>query len=435
MWDDKINRRIKEAADQYHPAYDEKAWSRMEQMLNEHLPQKKDRRRIIYLLLFTVIVCAGLFFIFYQNGKNTSSKISQEIISAKNARSGEHEKIKPQNELQQKKTGQANAAGNYKHNETAFVIKKDFTGNKRQHYALLVTTSNIQAESAVSKNDEKDSDITRDEQNNERIKNQVVKTTFLDNENNSNYKVESVALRNDDITTISKSTSDSTAAKMIAKEEIPKKSNSSKNINKSNQKFKQNFGITLSVGPDVSGVNLRRIGEVTLAYGAGLSYNLSDRFTLRTGFYISKKIYSVGKDEYKIQPVNGNYNYLQSVDGDCNVYEIPLTINYNFSRVRNHSWFAGAGLSSYLMKKESYDYYYKYPSGNVYDKSWTISNKNKHYFAVLDISGGYEYAISKKIKLSAEPYLKLPLSGIGAGKIKLNSGGVLFTATLNLFKK
>jgi len=47
MWDEEINKKIKEAADQYHPAYDEEAWGKMEKLLDKHLPQKKDWRRII----------------------------------------------------------------------------------------------------------------------------------------------------------------------------------------------------------------------------------------------------------------------------------------------------------------------------------------------------------------------------------------------------
>jgi hypothetical protein len=32
-----------------------------------------------------------------------------------------------------------------------------------------------------------------------------------------------------------------------------------------------------------------------------------------------------------------------------------------------------------------------------------------------------------------EPYFKLPLSGVGFGKVKLNSGGVLVTAVIKPF--
>src|ERR1022692_2692737 len=69
MLDDEINKKISEAADQYHPAYDDKAWEMMERMLDEHLPQKKDRRKLFYFLVLTGIVCIGLFFIFYFTDK------------------------------------------------------------------------------------------------------------------------------------------------------------------------------------------------------------------------------------------------------------------------------------------------------------------------------------------------------------------------------
>ena len=61
-------------------------------------------------------------------------------------------------------------------------------------------------------------------------------------------------------------------------------------------------------------------------------------------------------------------------------------------------------------------------------------NENKHYFSVLDLSAGYNLHLSKTVSLSAEPYLKIPLSGIGVGKVQLNSTGVLFTLGIRPFK-
>ena len=154
---------------------------------------------------------------------------------------------------------------------------------------------------------------------------------------------------------------------------------------------------------------------------------------MRTGFYVAKKIYSVDEDEYHVPQGSTWNNYLQSVDANCKVYEVPLVLSYNFGKTKNHSWFASAGLSSYFMKRESYVYYYKNPLGVTYSNPWTVTNQNKHYFSVLDISGGYEYSINKRFSIIAEPYVKLPLSGIGLGKIKLNSAGVLFTVAVKPF--
>ena len=87
------------------------------------------------------------------------------------------------------------------------------------------------------------------------------------------------------------------------------------------------------------------------------------------------------------------------------------------------------------MKKEKYDYLYNSPAGQTYNYVKTINNENKHYFSVITLSAGYQYNFNNRLSLIAEPYLKLPLSGIGAGKIKLNSTGLLFTGIIKPFRK
>ncbi len=52
MLDEENDKIIKEAAEHYHPGYDDKAWEKMEQLLDEHLPQKKERRWIFFILPF-----------------------------------------------------------------------------------------------------------------------------------------------------------------------------------------------------------------------------------------------------------------------------------------------------------------------------------------------------------------------------------------------
>ncbi len=210
--------------------------------------------------------------------------------------------------------------------------------------------------------------------------------------------------------------------------------NAGRKQKKATKSFIDNFGINLSAGPDVSAVRLSNAGKITLTYGAGLSYSFGHRFTLRAGFYVAEKIYSVDEAEYYVPPGSTWNNYLQSIDANCKVYEIPLTVSYIFDKNKNHNWFASAGLSSYLMKRESYVYYYKNSSGITWDRPWTVTNKNKNYFSVLDISGGYEYSFNNHVSVMAEPYVKMPLSGVGLGKIKLNSAGILFTVAVKPFK-
>ena len=41
---DELDNKIREAAENHHPAYDENAWAGMEKLLDKHLPQEKEGR-------------------------------------------------------------------------------------------------------------------------------------------------------------------------------------------------------------------------------------------------------------------------------------------------------------------------------------------------------------------------------------------------------
>jgi hypothetical protein len=205
---------------------------------------------------------------------------------------------------------------------------------------------------------------------------------------------------------------------------------SSKN---SKQKKNNSFFFSVSTGPDISSVG-NEYGRTKLLGGIGLGYTINDRFTLRTGFYSARKIYSADKGDYKPDVAPPNYNYLESVSANCKVYEIPLSLTYHFGRSEKQNFFASVGLSSYFMKKEDYDYLYKYPGNVTYTHRYSFKNENNHYFSVAGISAGYQRKINNTFSIMAEPYLRLPLNGVGNGNVKLNSGGIIFSATVKPFQ-
>ena len=87
------------------------------------------------------------------------------------------------------------------------------------------------------------------------------------------------------------------------------------------------------------------------------------------------------------------------------------------------------------MKRETYNYISKFPSGQTTNKQVTYNNKNKHYFSVLTLSGGYQRNLGKSVSIAAEPYVKIPVDGLGFGKMKLNSAGILFSLQVKPFKE
>jgi hypothetical protein len=201
-------------------------------------------------------------------------------------------------------------------------------------------------------------------------------------------------------------------------------------------KFNNSFALNFSAGQDVSAVNIDNIGKINFLFGAGVSYSFGNKFTVRTGIFIVKKVYAAKASDY--HPPSSFWNYypnLSSIEANCKVYEVPLIVNYNFSKTSKRLWFVSAGVSSYFMKKENYDYYSKNPSGQYNINSYSISNQNKHYLSSIRLSGGYQRILSNNIAILAEPYFNLPLSGIGFGKVKLYSSGIIFTLSVKPFSK
>jgi hypothetical protein len=448
MLDDENDKRIKEAADHYHPEYDDIAWQKMEQLLDEHLPVEKERKRFFFLIPLGLFIGCLLLLIGLYNWKMNEPETSQGLLSKNKTEEtivtdslNNSKKIIPPTSLESKKdvATTANGKRGIEKNNTNFARPK--SANTRPASSSVnnqneITVAASDHDSTEKQNDEMKQQAITEANNPDEInqeENPISKNITQENKNDVPVPAEK-----ENKAEIEKSLpqKELVAQNNIAKTEKPATKNISKKTNKTTYGFANNFGISISAGPDISGVHDNKIGKLTLAYGAGISYAISKKLNLRTGFYLSKKIYSVDPKDYEIPAGSlGNYEYLQNVDANCKVYEIPLKLDYSFGETKNHNWFVSGGLSSYLMKKENYQYYFKTPTGQVYDKDWGISNKNKHFFSVLSISGGYQYSLNKQFSIVAEPYVNLPLTGIGAGKVKLNSGGILFTIKAKPFLK
>ncbi|MEP7256181.1 MAG: hypothetical protein ABI666_10435 [Ferruginibacter sp.] len=494
MLDEEMDHIIKDAVDKHHPAYNDKAWEKMEKKLDKHLPQKTDRKRYLFFLLLFLLLGGGAFFgINYLNREKTS--VNKEIAESKKneqARGGNKKDEQPvaqnatpgdnsiENSSEENKVHPVDgdiknlAAENVPDKTTGSTINN--TGNN--DISLPKTKNNNKAENtqknkmqvvkrkgrsniritSVNPSDESvdpSDEIAKAEK--EKAKNNITKKRKADDKKNvvitaatpENNEAENTSAVPADLkknsVTLNEQKAESIKAKEDKKEVKAKevavtenKISSSSEKKKSKKNVAGNFGITVSAGPDLSFIKLNKLGKTTLMYGAGLSYQFKNRITVRAGFYSAKKIYSAAPDQYKSQP-GTTYPYLDGIDADCRVYEIPVSLSYNFGIRKNHNWFGNVGLSSYLMKTEDYDYNYKVPyygqGYTYYTYKAAIKNENKHYFAVLTLSAGYQYNFNKRISMQAEPYIKLPLAGVGDGKIKLKSAGVLFTVTVKPFAK
>jgi hypothetical protein len=463
MQSENFDNKIREAADHHHPAYDEKAWEKMEQLLDKHLPQKKDdRRRIIFLILLFILLGSGAWFFLGGRGHSdktvsTTDKNDQQISVAPTINNDQN--ISDKNKVSI--TVQSSDSVNSDHNITKQQKKEEnkpvvFDRNKYTENMVnlindrLKKTVRTNSTSTKNKNSDKNqrsvvnnipdnvsgaetsSDLSRDNSGNNTVQNSVVPA-----DNNASGKNNSQVITE----TITKDRSSETMTdkkqERVDKKDITPATAATADTKKQGAKNKKSnyFFLSLSAGPDVSAAGTYSIGKLKPVYGIGLGYSFHDKFSLRTGFYSVRKVYSASADEY-----HPSYNfwtyypYLDKVDADCRVFEIPLLLSYNFSHSMQHSIFGSAGVSSYLMKRETYNYISKLPSGQTTNREVTYNNKNKHYFSVFTLSAGYQRNLSRSVSVAAEPYLKIPVNGIGFGKMQLNSAGILFSLQVKPFK-
>jgi hypothetical protein len=434
MLDDEYDKKIKEAAEHYHPAYDDTAWEKMEQLLDEHLPQKKERKKIFFILPSLLLVAILVFFFVNYNGKKHSVDATQNLSSKQSTEKSLSEK--PTVNSKEKIT-----ATSPETTKPPLSSEKNTANIGNASIAVISKKANQISNNSIQQNNNEtvfNKSFTTKENEVKQSVNSTSNNNFENNQTTFSTELKSETVNKNDSVTNATIENISNTKKPLDENSVAKNEKEKTTIKKStktNSGFKNNFGVSISAGPDVSGVYENKLGKLTAIFGAGLSYSISKNFSVRSGFYISKKIYSVEGNDYYLPGGNPNYAYLENVNANCTVYEIPVKADYNFTRIKNHNWFISTGLSSYLMKKENYNYVYKTVSGSTYSKDWAVNNKNKHFFSVLSLSGGYQYSFNKQFSFAAEPYINIPLKGVGEGKVKLNSAGILLTLKAKPFLK
>ena len=183
----------------------------------------------------------------------------------------------------------------------------------------------------------------------------------------------------------------------------------------------------LVAAPDVSTVKFAGVGQPLLNAGLTLEYQVTKRLRLGTGVLRATKQYVARREDYDWGAYAGRVyqRNFTDVEGACTVLDVPLNLRYDMLAQPRYKVFGSAGLSSFFMQRERYSYAYV---ENNLPQLWKKEavNENRHLFSIVNLSVGYERSITPHWGLQAEPYLKIPLGGVGVGKVRLTSGGVFF---------
>ena len=193
--------------------------------------------------------------------------------------------------------------------------------------------------------------------------------------------------------------------------------------------YKRGFSMSFILNPEYNSPVDFSFYKPNLNIGLNVEYYILPKISLVSGVIYGQKLYTCDASDYASSPSYVRYGrnyYPEYVKASCAVLDIPINIRYKFLNKETFNVYASTGLSSYIMLKETYIFQYS----NKYhrpDDTYQIHNKNRYLFNIWNISVGVEKRISDKWSVQAEPYVKLPLNGVGAGDIKLVSTGIYFS--------
>jgi hypothetical protein len=193
------------------------------------------------------------------------------------------------------------------------------------------------------------------------------------------------------------------------------------------------FYVGVIGGLDVSTVKYQQVKDHGFNAGILLGYQIKKRWSAEVLVMFDKKAYYTDAKYFDNSKAYLPYfTALKNLEGNCKMIEVALNGKYNFTTSDKKRWFATAGLSSYFMSSENYDYNYVYPNGTPYGRTATYNTHSNYWFSVVNLGLGYEHTIARKTMLRVEPYIKLPLAGVGIGKLPISSSGVNFAITRKL---
>jgi hypothetical protein len=427
-----IEQIIKQRAEAHEPAFDGNAWQQMEMLLNK----EKDRKKpFFWFWIITAVFLGGAAITYFLNSyavkkeptpiaittsgnsgvarqKNNAAEknlqYSGSTLNSEKLNSGftvtSSRSMLPENQNNQMPAVQSTGTGGVRQENQSLSNGK----NKGKRVSYKTNTKFVLAGTAASF-DSQNKSFTRStgtadagEENPE-----IVATTPAANDKENSTTIDPAVVSVEKQIISQPSQPDSTAQKSLKKDRKPA----------------SRFYFIASAGGEMNGVKAFPTGNLSGRTGLAAGYQLSKRLSVQTGFFTSSKKYVAGPQDYKTKA--GSYwsmvNII-SVNADCRVYELPLLVRYDFSLDKKWSCFSSAGLSSFFMKKEDYQYYYERYGVN-HDAKATYTG-NQHLFSVLRIAAGLEKKIAAQFALNLSPGFSLPLAGVGEGQVKLYSTDV-----------
>jgi hypothetical protein len=425
--DNDMDELFQKAAENYPLKIENKDWEKVAQKLGSSsstsVSRKFNKRYLSILAILFFLVVGSFYATFYFTNKKiigiAQKKNNNPGVNVSpnnnNVRGNENQRTRYIEPARVQIQGQANASvNNYNLNHSERVAERKFN--------TIITSAPITNDQATNeRRTRENSDNTNELLNSHNVPIATDNNTMMEEKNNlfsqpqisiSENKPEEKSIRS--------------AEKESASEDKP---SAAKN------KAGGFYGGVI-FGPQLNQVKSQGFNKVGGELGLLVGYSLSKKISIESGLTLSnKKYYSDGQyfSMEKISPTMPPSMKILTVESKATVLEIPLKGRYNLITKKNGNLFITAGASSYLLLHEQNNYQALVNGGQESLKG-DYGTMRQYFATSINLSIGYEKKIGEKALLRIEPYLELPLKGLGVGSMSVFGTGLHFGLSLPVKK-
>jgi hypothetical protein len=186
----------------------------------------------------------------------------------------------------------------------------------------------------------------------------------------------------------------------------------------------------IAAGTELNQVKSQGMTRTGFNGGVVLGLRVSKKISIETGIQVSQKKYHTNGKHFNPKPGSMPSNMtISSLDGTSTLFEVPVSIKYDLTK-KKKGFYVKAGVSSYIMTKEA-NRYQAVVSGQEQEINSTYKNADFYTAAQLRLAAGYQHTVGKKMNARVEPYIQIPLKGIGIGTLPVTGTGLQLVLTRN----
>ena len=351
-------------------------WNDMHSILDKKLPQKKERRRFIVWFLtptgflfvalgLFVITCGSLFFL---STKEDSAVKIKKIPGS----------------LQSNKLIEDGLAKISQESKETITIADELTQKTGNHLSPTTHSTKSVDYGITNKS------ITRQPIKQSRkytATDQLNKATEALTKVNTNFDIAPVNLESVHHFLIA---SDLNKERKSLSTQVEPVANRGKlNLKNNNEK---GFYAGIISGVDMSSVHFQT-AKPGATMGLIIGYSFNEKWSIESGLlWDTKRVYDNGSyfNPPGYTPTNGIT--ITAVNGKSRLYELPVNMKYTIISGK-HNLFATAGLSSYFMRLENYDYEYTQSGQSGGHNYLSYTNETKDWFSVANFGIGYTHKL------------------------------------------